>query len=126
MRIRRKQQGIAVVEVAVTVALMMMTAIFAAEAMFAYRHAQDRYIHQQAARWAAAGQLQRYQAGAPLDSLPPEGVLSEAITLKTDVQDGQGPWAGFDRVTVTAEVKLPNGKQTAEQIRGYVPRRSEP
>ena len=109
-----------------TVALLMMTAMFAAEAMFAYRHTHDRYLHQQAARWAVAGQLQRYQAGAPFDSLPPKGVIPEAITLSTDVQSGQGQWADFDLVTVTAEVKLPNGKQTAEHIRGYVPRRSEP
>lgn len=109
-----------------TFALLMLTAILAAEAMFAYRRTHDRYVHQQAARWAAAGQLQRYQAGAAFDSLPPQGVIPESISLRTDVQSGQGQWLGFDLVTVTAEVNLPNGRQTAERIQGYVPGRGQP
>jgi len=126
MHIKRRQQGLSLVEVSVAIVLLMMLAMLAAEAMFAYRHTHDRYVSQQAARWAATGQLQRYQAGAPFDSLPPKGVVPERITLKTDIQSGEGQWGGFDLVTVTAEVILPTGKRTSEHIRGYVPRRSEP
>ena len=126
MHNRRRQQGFSLAEVSVAIVLLMMLAMLAAEAMFAYRYMHNRYVYQQAARWAATGQLQRYQAGAPFDSLPPKGVLPERITLKTDIQSGEGQWAGFDLVTVTAEVALPTGKQTSEHIRGYVPRRIEP
>jgi hypothetical protein len=113
-------------EVSVTVAVLMMVAILAAEGIFAYRHTHDRSVYQQAARWAAAGHLQRLQAGADMDSLPPKEVLQDAITLKTEVEPGEGQWEGFDLVTVTAHVTLPTGKETSERIRGYVPRRAEP
>jgi hypothetical protein len=126
VRSKGKQRGSSIVEVSITVALLMMLVMLAADGIFAYRHLHDRAIYQQAARWAAAGHLQRLQAGAPLDSLPPQEVLQEAITLTTSIERGEGQWKEFDLATVTARVILPNGKQASEEIRGYLPGRAEP
>lgn len=113
-------------EVLVGLVLMMLLSGLAADAMFSYRRTSTAAFWRHAAVWAVDAQLQRYQAGAPLDSLPPPGVIPEEITLKTNREPGQGPWQGFDRITIRAEVVLSSGKAVHEQVSAYVPAEGKP
>ncbi len=106
-------------EIIIGIFLMMVLSVLAADTIFDYRDSSDAYFWRRAAGWAADAQLQRYQAGAAIDS-PPPGLIPEEITLKTSRQPGEGQWKGFSRVTVTATVIQPTGKLVREQISGYV------
>ena len=107
-------------EVIVAVVLIGMLAAVAAKALMDYHHLREQHVWRRAAGWAAAGQLQRVQAGAPLDSLPLPGVVPDEITLETHTEPGQGQWAEFSRVTVTATAAMPSGRSVREQVSGYV------
>ncbi len=117
-----RQRGLVAAEAVTGIALMALIAALAADAVFDYQHLRDRYYWRQAAAWAAAGQLQRYQAGAPIDSRPPAGIVPDEIALETLVEPGRDQWRGLDRVTVVATATSPYGGRAAhEQISGYVP-----
>ena len=68
--------------------------------------------------WAAQAQLQRCQAGAPLESLPPTGTVDADITLKTARVPGEGQWSGLHCITVTAETHA-NGQPIQARVIGY-------
>ena len=117
-----RRRGIIAAEVVVSIALIALMAVLATDAVLDYHHARDRYLRRQAAAWAAAGQLQRYQVGAPIDTRPPDGLVPEGITLETVVEPARDRWHGFNRVTVIATADLRAGtKQVQEQVTGYVP-----
>lgn len=120
------RRGIVGTEIVVSTALLMLMAVLAVDAALAYYHTSDYYLWRQAAAWAAAGQLQRYQAGAPIDSRPPDGLVPDRITFETVVTPGRDQWQGFNRITVIASATLPTGKRIDERISGYVPQEVTP
>jgi hypothetical protein len=118
--------GIVMVEVVVGIALMGLIAALAAGAFVDYRHARDACWWREAAMWAAAGQLQRIAAGAPLDSSPPAVALPEGISLQATREPGQGQWENFSRVTVAASKTVWGGRVIHEQISGFVRTEAKP
>ncbi|HSW46210.1 MAG TPA: hypothetical protein VLM89_11640 [Phycisphaerae bacterium] len=116
--------GIFITEVVIGTSILAVISALAITAVISYCRVRDQYLWRQTAAWAAAGQLQRYQAGAPLDSRPPEGLIPEKVRLLTQADPGQGDWKGFNRVTVTATVDLPNAPPIHERVIGYVPARA--
>jgi len=113
-------------EILVSIALLAVLGALAASVTMDYYSVRERYVWQQAARWAAAAQLQRIHAGAAWDSAPPDGTVSEQILLETTSQPGRGPWEGYQLVTVVARVETARGLPVHEQVRGYVDRRDVP
>ena len=116
----RGRRGVLTIETLVAVAIMATVSVMAADAIRNYYRTRDQYLWRQAAAWAAAGQLQRYQAGAPIDSAPPENLWQPQIRLQTTVAPGEGAWQGFSRVTVTAAVDRPRNRNICERVSGYV------
>jgi hypothetical protein len=119
-------RAIIATEAVVGIALAILIAAIATDAVFDYRKATDLDRWSRAAGWAAEAQLQRFQARAPLDSSPPAGLIPDEITLKTTRAAGQGSWAGFHRVTVTADAVIPAGRTVHSQVTGYVPAEDRP
>ena len=113
-------RGIIGVEIIVSVALLAVLAVLAVDLIMDAHRGREQDLWRRSAAWAADGQLQRYQAGAPFDSMPPAGVLPEAIRLETRTEPGGDAWTGFSRVTVIATARMPSGREVREQARGYV------
>jgi hypothetical protein len=109
------------VEVIVSVGLLAMLSVLSIDAIMRYRRAADEYFWRRAAIHAVDGQIQRYRAGAPWDSLPPAGVMPPQVELTTRREPGQGPWQGLSRVTVLAHVELPGPREIHEQMSVYLP-----
>lgn len=118
-------RGFVVVEVVTAVALAVVMVAIAGKAITDYMSAVSADQAHRAVLWAAAAQLQRYQAGAPLDSQPPAGLIADDIALETTQADGQGQWAGFRQVTVTAKTTR-LGRTIEAHASGYVPREAQP
>jgi len=123
---KRGRRGVMLTEILVSIALLAVLGTLAASVTMNYYSVRERYVWQQAARWAAAAQLQRIHAGAVWDSAPPDGTVSEQILLETTSQPGRGPWDGYQLVTVVATVEMARGLPLREQVRGYVDRRDVP
>ena len=119
-RTRTSKRGYIWAEVVVCIPIVGLLIALTAAGFTQYYRFRSESIGHQAAAWVAAGQLQRYQAGAPLDSIPPPGVLPPEVTLKTSAKPGQGPWEGFQLVTVTATFALGEKHTVRERISGYV------
>ena len=115
-----RARGFIEIEVVMSVAILTVVTILAAEGIFSYYRAHRQQVARQAAAWAADAQLQRYQAGAPIDSAPPAGMIPEEIVLTTRVQPGKGPWQGFNLVTVTATTAISPSGEVREEISGYL------
>jgi Tfp pilus assembly protein PilV len=107
-------------EMVVSVWLLMVISALAVNAIIGYYQTRNNHYWRQAAIWSADAQLQRFQAGADLQSEPPEDVIADQIKLTTEVEPGQGQWEGFNRITVTAAVSLMGNREIREQISGYV------
>ena len=120
------RRGFFLLEVAASILLLGVMAGLTAVAV--YRHGQTRMVYARTQRvaWAADAQLQRIQAGAGLESLPPPGVLAEKVTLVTTSEPGRGDWDGFTLVTVTATAPVKRGKVARARSRGYVRTEREP
>lgn len=123
---KRGRRGVLLTEILVSIALLAVLGALATSVMMDYYRVRERYVWQQAARWAAAAQLQRIHAGAPWDSAPPDGTVSEEVRLEITNQPGRGPWEGYQLVTVVATVEMARGLPVREQVRGYVGRRDFP
>jgi hypothetical protein len=115
-----RARAIVGVELLVGTALMFLLAVITVDAIRQYRIAADESFWRRAALYAADAQLQRFRAGAALDSLPPAGILPENITLKTSSEPGAGQWTGLMRVSVTAAVELSSGRTVRETVAGYL------
>ena len=125
-RVNVRPRGFATTEIVVSIGLMAVMAGLAADWVRDYRHVRDQYFWRQAAAWAADAQLQRYRAGAALDSRPPAGLVPEEITFETILEPGRDQWRGFDRVTVVATAVVPGNKPVRERITGYLPAEVKP
>lgn len=120
------RRGILGSEVMVSLSILAMIAILAVDGVVRYRHAVNRYDCRRAAAWVAEAQWLRHRAGAPLDSLPPEGVVPEGITLATSARAGHGQWEGFQLVTVKVTAVVPSGGQVHEEVSGYLRSEGKP
>ncbi len=120
------RRGWFAVETLVSIALLTVLAAMATTAMTNYSRVRDRYVWQQAARWAASAQLQRIQAGAAWDTMPADGTVPEEVHLETIHRPGKGAWEGCELVTVTATVEMSRGQPIRELVHGYVGRRDQP
>jgi len=116
----RSCRGVVTIETLVAVVILATVSVMAADAIWNYYQTRDQYLWREAAAWAAAGQLHRYQAGAPIDSAPPENLWQPEIRLQTTVAPGEGTWQGFSRVTVTASVARSRSQNIYERVSGYV------
>ncbi len=114
--------GFIMLELAVALFVVGVLVILAAGTITEYARTRDHYAWREAATWAAEAQLQRLLAGAPRDSRPPSGSLPNEITLAQHAAPGQGPWTGFDLITVTATVTREHHKPIHESARFYLPR----
>jgi type II secretory pathway pseudopilin PulG len=108
--------------VELAIALFVVAVLAGATAYTLMHFAQTRahYALRQTAAWAADGQLQRLMAGAPLDSLPPEGTISSGIELTIRHQGGDGVWSSMTLVCVQATVTPRHAKRVVEEACGYV------
>jgi hypothetical protein len=120
------RKGYFVSEILVGMVIMAVVAALMADAICGYYRVRSQYDWRRAAVWAAAGQLQRCQAGAAIDTAPPENLWPEEIKLETTACPGQGAWQGFQLVTVTATVDVARGPAIREQVSGYVRERATP
>lgn len=121
-----RRRGLIWAEVMTAVPIIGLMIALAASGTMQYYRTRSESVARQAAAWAAAAQLQRCQAGAPLDSQPPAGTIPSDVQLKTVATPGQEQWAGFNLVTVTATVSLNERQKVSERISGYVPREVKP
>ncbi len=117
---RHRRRGFFVMELLASTMLLATVAAMLGYATLEYHRTREAHVWREAIAWAAEAQWQRVAAGAPLDSTLPEGLVSADITLKTQADPGQGPWAGLQLVSVTAKVTLPTGRPIEERISGYV------
>lgn len=125
-RARRSAGAFIDVEMVSALALIALIALTLARVLYDYGQSADAIAWRQVALSAAQAQLQRYQAGAPIDSVPPAGVLPDEVALNTHAEPATGQWQGFTRVTVTAEVTNVRGGPVREQACGYLPREVTP
>lgn len=123
---RRQRRGLVISELIVGMVLILLTAMLAAKGAFDYQRAASSNDLIRAALWAADAQLRRFQAGAPLDSLPPKGLIDPEVTLTTTHAPAEGQWTGFQLVTVEGQVLMPTGRPLTVQARGYVPSEEQP
>ncbi|MGQ9651144.1 MAG: type II secretion system protein [Phycisphaerae bacterium] len=123
---RNRLRGFSFIEVTVGIVLLGLIVALSSQAIFSYQRTRNQLIDRQALIWAASAQLQRIAAGAALDSRPPDGFLSEGVSLHAEAKPGKGDWAGFTRVTVTATVTVAGGKELREQLSGFIPAEDKP
>ena len=113
-------RGIALTDVIVSTALMALIVATATKGIADYYGVREHERWYRAAAWAAEAQLQRYQAGVPIDTPMPDGMFPPEVTVRTSVEPGQGQWQGFGRMTVTATATTVRGRTVRRQFRGYV------
>ena len=123
---QESRRGFMLAEFVVAMTLLAMLVAATAQMSASYQKARARYAWRQAAAWAADAQWQRCFNGAPLDSLPPDGLISPEIELRTEVKPGGGRWAGCDLLTVTARIELRHQRPIIENVSGFISRRAKP
>ena len=106
----RRRRAFNTIDVMMGMAILLLLGTLTTIMVLSYYQVRTEQHRRLAASWAAAGQLDRYMAGAPVDSKPPPGLWSDRITLKTEVQAGAGQWQGFRHVTVVATVQMSGGR----------------
>jgi len=119
-KIKFKHRGFLLTEAIVCIALLAVISGVASKVLYDYCRTRNHHLCREAVLLAADGQLQRYQAGAALNSKPPAGLISDGIELGTSVEPGLGQWQGFDKVTVKASVLVGGKDRVSEQVVGYV------
>lgn len=107
-------------EVIASLPLLGLLVALAGAGVLRHQRLRAEYSARQTAAWAAAAQLQRYQAGASMDSLPPDNLLTPEVKLVTQTQSAAPPWEGYSLVTVTATVGLNESDAVSERVSGYV------
>jgi len=123
---RQRARGMIWAELAVCIPILALLLTLTMAGFVSYYRVRSEAFARQAAAWAAAAQMQRYQAGAPLDSTPPAGVLPPEVALKTTTQPAEGDWQGFQLVTVTATYEIGVGRSVRERVSGYIRTEAKP
>jgi len=118
-RYRQRARGILIVEVAVSLFVIALLTVLTMSTIMHFTKTRAHYARSQAAAWAAEAQLQRLRAGAPADSLPPEGALPDGITLAVRVTPGTGDWAELSLVCVRATAAARHERPVVEEVCGY-------
>jgi type II secretory pathway pseudopilin PulG len=125
-RVRHRQKAFITIEVAVALMVLGLLTAMTAQLIATYRNTLDHYAMRQVAVWAADAQLQRVLMGAPIDSQPPAGMISDRVKLETRMEPGTGEWAGCDCVTVLARVERKGKSPIVETVSAYVVREVKP
>ncbi|GJM26762.1 MAG: hypothetical protein DHS20C16_31770 [Phycisphaerae bacterium] len=123
---KTQRRGSFLVEAAAAITILGILVALAASATLSFAKTQDHYHKRLAASWAAEAQMERYIAGAAIDSTPPDGTVTENIALTTSVEPGTGQWEKFDLVVVSARIENKRGKAVVESVRCYLPREVGP
>ncbi|NLX12805.1 MAG: type II secretion system protein [Phycisphaerales bacterium] len=114
------------VEVITSIMILGLLAMVVGSTVLQARRTRGHYYWRQAAAYAIEAQLQRYRAGAAIDSPPPDGLVPDEIDLRTNVEPGTGDWEGFTLVTVTATVHRPAMPDIHERLSGYIDTETRP
>ena len=114
------------VEVITSIMILGLLAMLVGSTVLQARRTRGHYYWRQTAAYAVEAQMQRYRAGAAIDSRPPDGLVPEEIDLHTAVEPGHGDWDGFNLITVTATVHRPPMRDIHEQLNGYIPAEAAP
>ncbi len=122
----RRRRAIVAVQLVVAIGLLFGLAALTVGAMMAYHRSEESSFWRRAAFLAADAQWKRLLSGAPVESMPPEGAIPDAILLKTNCEPGRGDWEGLRRCTVTASVAMPSGRTAREQVSGYLSAGGQP
>ena len=77
-------------------------------------------------RLAAQAQIERYQAGVPLDTPLPQGFLPPDVQLQTTTAPATDAWSGMTKVTVMAASEGPAGRPQSVTLSGYLTEASQP
>lgn len=114
------RRGVLLIEVALSLLLVGMLAGLTAYTLAQFSRARGQYTLRESAAWAAEGALQRFLAGAPLNSQPPADLIPPGIELAVRHEPGAGEWAAMTRVCVTATVSSRHRRPIVEEVCGYV------
>lgn len=114
-----RRRGFITVEALTAIAIILVMTGILFEASLSYIRARNDNMLERTLRLAAQAQLERYRAGAPLDSAPPEGCLPPDVRLVTTTAPAEDPWAGMTKVTVTASSEGPAGRPQETALSGY-------
>jgi len=126
-RIRKsKRRGVFLIEAAAAITVLGIIAALAMTASLNFAKTQDHYHKRLAASWAARAQMERYIAGASIDSAPPEGTIADNVTLSTKVESGAGQWEAFNLVIVSARIESKHSAAVTESVRCYLPKGATP
>ncbi len=123
---KSKRRGAFLIEAAAAVTVLGIITALAMSACLNFAKTQDHYHKRMAALWAAEAQMERYTAGASIDSAPPEGMIANDIALTTEIAPGTGQWEAFDLVIVSARIESRHGTTVTESVRCYLPREAKP
>jgi type II secretory pathway pseudopilin PulG len=123
---KRQHRGSFLVEAAAAITVLGIIAALATSASLNFAKVQDHYHKRMAASWAAEAQMERYIAGAAIDSPPPDGAIAENISLSTTVEAGTGQWEAFNLVVVSARIENRHGAAVVESVRCYLPQEAKP
>ena len=123
---KRSMMGLIITEVLICIPIMALLASLGAISVMNYQRARHVSAARQMVAWAASAQLQRIQAGAAIDSLPPAGVIPADVELKTTSTPGQSQWQGFQLVSVSATMRLNAKENVSERISAYVAAEAKP
>ncbi len=114
-------RGFIVVELAGGIVIVLLVTAALLHVAIKYVEARDVVTTERSLRHAAQAQLERYRAGASIDSPLPEGVLPEDAKLTTHAEPGEGPWHGMTKVTVQASIAPRRGPVRSVTLAGYIP-----
>lgn len=115
-----RRRGVLLIEVALSLLLVGMLAGLTAYTLAQFSRARGQYTLREGAAWAAEGALQRFLAGAPLNSQPLADLVPPEIALTVRHEPGAGDWAAMTRVCVRATVSARHSRPIVEEVCGYV------
>lgn len=107
------------VELVVSIGVVVVLTTILLQTANAYVVARKAFMLERTMRMAAQAQLDRYRAGFPLNSQPPEDLRPANVTLATETTPGVGHWSGMTRVTVTASGTDVRGRLHQIALSGY-------
>ena len=117
-----RQKGFLATEAMVAIVLMVMLVAAYVQLGVGVARVRDHQVTKRTLRLAAAGQMERYRAGAPIETTHTPDALP-GITIKTSTTPGQGQWAGLTLVTVAARGTVRGGAGKEVATRCYLPTR---
>ena len=123
---RGNRPGFILIEALTAIGIIALMGGLLVSFVVPYLKARNDVMLERTLRLAAHAQLERYRAGVPLDTPPPEGFLSPDVQLKTTTAPAQEAWANMTRVTVTAAGEGLAGRPQRVTLSGYFTEAPQP